>query len=338
MGRLPTMASPRPFRRCVSALALVLALVSCGSDGGSKHLGAAEPATAPPTAAAPVGTTKSVGDEPEGIVYDPKTDLVAVAVRDPDRLQLLDPQTLAVVRTVPLPGSARHLQLAGPGGPVLVPAETANQLVEVSLPGGAKRATDVLKQPHDATAAGAGDIVVGNEFGKSISVVRNGTVLKTIKDLKQPGGVIGDGNTVAVVDVGAFTLSTYDLTTLKRTAITNAGQGPTHGDLISGNRVIVSDTRGNAMLVYTLAPLKRVGRLDLSGTPYGMAVDQSTHTVWVTLTAKNQIVGLDVSGAVPKVIARYDTVRQPNTVAVAPGGHQLWVTGTTGGVVERITR
>ena len=38
------------------------------------------------------------------------------------------------------------------------------------------------------------------------------------------------------------------------------------------------------------------------------------------------------------MIARYDTVRQPNTVAVEPGGHTLWVTGTDDGTVERIAR
>lgn len=331
------MSSRPVLLRCTAVFAALVALAACGSGGGKKHVGAAEPATAPPTSAAPQGSSKPVGDAPEGIVYDPNTKLVAVAVRNPDRLQLLDPVTLAVRRTVMLPGSVRHLQLAKPGGPVLVPAESASQLVEVSLPDGTTRATNVGKQPHDATAAGNVDIV-GNEFGKSISVIRDGTVLKTISDLKQPGGVIGYGNSVAVVDVGAFTLSTYDLTTLKRAAIKNAGKGPTHGDLISGNRVLVSDSRGNAMLVFSLEPLKQIGRLDLGGTPYGMATDESTNTVWVTLTAQNQVVGLDVSGSTPKEIARYATVRQPNTLAVEPGSHKLWVTGTQDGVVELITR
>lgn len=328
-----------PFRTSkYGVLAALLLLTASCSSSAPKKLGAAEPATAPATSAAPAGTAVSVGDGPEGIVFDPTTNLVAVAVRNPDRLLLLDPDTLAVRRTVPLPGSVRHLQLARPGGPVLVPAESANQLVEVALPGGATRATDVLKQPHDATAAGSGDIVVGNEFGKSISIVHNGTVLATVRDLKQPGGVVGYGSGVAVVDVGAFTLSTYDLTTDRRTAILGAGRGPTHGELLPGNRVIVSDTRGDAMLVYRLAPLTRIGRLAVPGTPYGLAVDASTDTVWVTLTARNQVVGLDVSGSVPKVVARYATVRQPNTVAVAPGSHRIWITGTDGGVVQLIRR
>ncbi|MGI8677208.1 MAG: YncE family protein [Jatrophihabitans sp.] len=323
----------------LAVVTAVAGLVACGSGGGKqKGPGAAEPATAPATSSAPAGTSKPVGAEPEGIVYDPTTKLVAVAVRNPDRLLLLDSLTLAVRRSVSLPGSVRHLQLGRPGGPVLVPAETANQIVQVSLPGGATRANNVQKQPHDAAEAGNGDIVVGNEFGKSISIVRGGKVVKTIADLKQPGGIIADGDTIGVVDVGAFTLSTYDLATMTRTARVSAGAGPTHGNLVSGNRMIVSDTRGGQMLVFSVDPLKRTGTLALPGAPYGMAVDATTDTVWVTLTARNEVVGLDVATDAPRVIARYPTVRQPNTVAVQPGGKRLWITGAADGVVQRIDR
>ncbi len=66
--------------------------------------------------------------------------------------------------------------------------------------------------------------------------------------------------------------------------------------------------------MFSADPLKRIGSLAVPGAPYGMAVDGDT--VWVTLTALNEVVGLDVSGNHAKVIARYPTVRQPNTVAV----------------------
>lgn len=323
----------------MATLTLLLTLAGCG--GGSNEdesLGAAEPAQAPETTVAPVGDTVEVGPSPQGIVYDAKTKLLAVAVQDPYRLLLLDPTTLEVRTSVPLPGKVRHLQVAAPGGPVLVPDETADQLIEVSLPNGSTRATDVQRHPHDATAAANGDLVAGNEFSGSITVVRDGEVLRSFEDLKQPGGVIADGTDVAVVDVGAFTLSTYDLTTMQRTGRIDAGAGPTHGTLTSGHRVVVSDTRGEQLLVDSLDPLEEVGRLDLDGSPYGLASDPKTSTVWVTLTAKNQLIGLDLSTDTPRVIATYPTVQQPDTVAVAPGSHTLWVTGTADGVVQRITR
>ncbi len=324
-------------RRLLAVSALTLAATAACSSGSGKP-GAAEPATAPATSAAPVGTVAAVGATPEGIVYDSGSQLVAVAVRDPDRLQLLDPDTLAVRRSVPLPGDVRHLQVSVTGNEVLVPAESARQILEVPLPTGAVRATAVGKQPHDAARAADGDVIVGNEFGKSISVLRDGRVRRTIRDLTQPGGVVAVGGSVAVVDVGAFTLSTYDLTTLTRTGRIPAGKGPTHGVLVGSNQVLVSDTRGDALLLDTVSPLHQVSRLALPGTPYGLAVDASTSTVWVTLTARNQVVGVRVSGNRMSVIARYATVRQPNTVAVDPGSHRLWITGTDAGVVQLIRR
>lgn len=327
----------RLWLRVSAALATTICVAGCG---GSHHhpLGAAEPAHAPSGGPAPVGTVSVVGDSPEGIVFDAKTNLLAVAVHKPDRLLLLNGATLALERTVPLPGSVRHLQLAGPGGPVLVPVESVDELLEVTLPGGATRATKVGRQPHDATAAAGGRIVVGNEFSKSISILKDGVVLKTLPGVRQPGGVIGDGDTVAVVDVGDFTMSTFDLTTETRTAVLAAGKGPTHGVLASGHRLVVADTRGNALLEFRLSPLTKIGSVALPGTPYGMALDASTATLWVTLTARNEVVGFDVTGANPREIARYPTLRQPNTVAVSPGSHSVWITGTAGGQVQLIKR
>lgn len=284
-----------------------------------------------------MGIVAPAGAEAEGIVYDPRTNLVAVAVRNPNRLLLLDPATLAVRRTVPLPGDVRHLQLAGPGGPVLVPCESADSLVEVSLPGGTTRTTKVGRSPHDAATAG-GRIVVGDELGSTLTIVRAGTVERTAHEVKQPGGVVGDGARVAIVDVGAFTVSTYDVATGTRTALAPGGAGPTHGVLLRGGRVAVTDTRGNALLLFGLDPLRQVARLDLPGAPYGISSDEAGDVVWVTLTGRNEVVGVDVSGPTPREIARYPTVGQPDTVAVAPGSRTLWITGTRAGEVQRISR
>jgi DNA-binding beta-propeller fold protein YncE len=334
----PAHRAPRCQVAAVVALAATALLGGCADHDPPPPLGAAEPAAAPPTTTAPTGDVVAVGGTPQGIVYDARTDLLAVAVRRPDRLLLLDPRTLAGRTSVPLPGGVRHLQLAAPGGPVLVPVETADQLVEVSLPDGATVATAVGRQPHDAAGVGDGDVVVGNELGGSLSIVHDGSVLRTFGDLQQPGGVVVDGTTAVVVDVGAFTLSTYDVDTARRRGRIPAGEGPTHAVLIAPHRVVVADTRGGELLVDDLDPLREVASIDVGGSPYGLAADPATRTVWVTLTATNEVVGLDTTEDTPRVIARYPTVRQPDTVAVAPGSHTLWITSTADGVVQRIER
>ncbi|HEX4190513.1 MAG TPA: YncE family protein [Marmoricola sp.] len=327
-------------RACLLAAAalVALSLAGCGATSHPGSLGAAEPATSPPLTSTPAGTVTKVAPLPQGITYDARTDLLAVAVHDPYRILLLDPTTLALTRSIALPGKARHLTDAAPGGPVLVPDETADELIEVSLPSGSTRVTKVGQHPHNATAEPDGDILVGNEFSHSISQIHDGTVVRTVTGVRQPGGIVVDGDVVAAVDVHDFAVETFDRSTLRRTGKIDVGAGPTHGVLTSGHRMVVADTRGGELYVVGLDPLAVLGSVRLPHSPYGIAVDPSTGDVWVTLTGSNRLVGFSLAGNTPRLIADYPTVRQPDTVAVAPGGHILWVTGTHDGVVQRITR
>src|SRR5438132_337439 len=89
---------------------------------------------------------------PEGLAVDPATGIVAVGLRNPDELALVRGTR---VRRVHLPESPRHLALERPGGPVLVPAERADALARVALPGGrVESVTPAGRFPHDAAASG----------------------------------------------------------------------------------------------------------------------------------------------------------------------------------------
>ncbi|QKE83270.1 YncE family protein [Arthrobacter sp. NEB 688] len=298
----------------------------------------AEPALAPTPTVEPAGRVVPVGYSPEGIVLDPASGLLAVGVRRPDRLVLLDPATLAVRRTVTVPGTVRHLGLTAGGGTVLVANEAADELVEVDTATGRTRTTPVGHVPHDATGAEGGDLLVGDEFSGSMSVVRDGRVVHTFDDMRQPGGVVADGRTALAVDVADWSVTSYDLDAMTRVARVPAGEGPTHGILARPGLLAVADTRGDALLLFSVTPLRPVGSLALAGSPYGLAADERGGLVWVTLTARNEVVGVDVTGSSPREVARYPTVQQPNTVAVEPGSRTLWVASRTDGTVQRITR
>jgi hypothetical protein len=220
---------------------------------------------------------------------------------------------------------------------VLVPEEDANTLAVVSLPGGAVSEIKTGVSPHDATAV-AGGYVIGDEFGRSITIARTGQPLQTVSGLMQPGGVVGFGDQVAVVDVGNFTVSTYRVSDGKRIAKVAAGKGPTHGVRTRDGQLVVVDTRGDRLLRYTESKLKQTGSLDLPGTPYGLTADPSSDTVWITLTGRNQVVGFTVTATAITEVARLDTVDQPDTVAVAPGSHVIYLTGSRTGVVQRLIR
>ncbi|MCW2676257.1 MAG: putative lipoprotein, partial [Modestobacter sp.] len=76
---------------------LTPALVGCSVPAPARP-SAAEPAASPALSTSPAGTVVTLGSDAEGMVFDPVTGLLAVAVRRPDRLLLVDGATGATVR------------------------------------------------------------------------------------------------------------------------------------------------------------------------------------------------------------------------------------------------
>lgn len=272
---------------------------------------------------------------PEGIVADSATGVVAVGQRSPAALDLLDEQG-HLLRRVLLPAGPRHLGLAAPGGPVLVPSEVSGRLIEVSL-----RTRAITAQiptgvhPHDVAVAD-GRLFVANEFSNDVSVISGTHVVKDIGVPQQPGGIASVGDLVGEVSVRARTLAVIDAKSLATVATVPAGVGPTH-DVGYRNRFYVADTQGGALLTYSTTPtVRKVASTKLAGAPYGVALDATHGRLWVTLTATNRLVAFDLDSPTPTVVASLPTVRQPNTVAVDPKTGTVFVTGTYAGVVEVI--
>ena len=71
-----------------------------GAAGEEASAPAAEPAEPQPVEEEPAGEVVEVGGGPEGIVAEPETGLVAVGLREPDELAIVDCGRGEVVRTV----------------------------------------------------------------------------------------------------------------------------------------------------------------------------------------------------------------------------------------------
>jgi streptogramin lyase len=118
------------------------------------------------------------------------------------------------------------------------------------------------------------------------------------------------------VSVRAYTFELFDPRSLRGGGSQNAGLGPTHASADAEDRVWITDTRGDALIVFETEPkLKFIGRVELPGSPYGLAVDRRRDRVWVTLTGRNELVEVDASDR-PRRRRTLPTVRQPNSVAV----------------------
>ena len=330
-------------RRDVALACVVGAAVLAGCGGAATRRtqlpAAPEPASSPPLTQPPAGRVIAVEGAPEGVVVG-QGGAIALALRNPPALAVFDSAPTATFRRVKLAGAARHLALTADARTVIIPAETADRVVEVSL---AKRrvvrSTPVGRQPHDAIEAD-GAIIASDELAGQVSVFRPGGAPQTLGGFVQPAGIAAAAGRFGVVDVRANVLAVYDLATLRRVATLPAGAGPTHVVADGRGYLDVVDTRGGALLTFRLRPVPAlVARLPLGGRPYGIAIDRRRQRIWIALTERNRLLGLQLSGGQPRMIADLPTVRQPNTVAVDEASGNVYVAGATPrGTLEIITR
>ena len=293
---------------------------------------AAEPATAGAPAVPPAGSVVPIGNAPEGIVVG-TSGIGAVAVRNPDGVQLIDAAIGAVRQTVPTVGAARHLSLAGPDGPVLVPLEGSNELCELILADGrvTSTAAGVGRQPHDAAQTADATIVVTNELGGGVVFVRGGAVVASLPPGPvQPGGVAAVGDYASVADVQGNGVWVYDASTRRLVAHGPVGVKLTHAVAMSGDLAAFADTDGGAVFVERIDPqLTQVAKIDAPGKPYGLAYDAARRRLYVTLTASNLMRLIDISDATkPRIVGDVPTVPPPNSVAVNPRSGNVLVTGS----------
>ncbi len=296
----------------------------------------AEPQQAPPQTTPIPGRIVPVGPAPEGVVVDAATRTVAVAKRDPNELVLLNADTGQVTQRVALPGLVRHLQLADPGGPILVPVESANALVRVELPDG-RALPQVLTGtvPHDASQAENGTVFVANEHGGTVTVLRGLEIVKVFTDSVQPAGLAPVGRDMGLIDVRKNDLTIYDAGTLSIVGSVPAGDGPTHLVADRHGRMIAADTRGNAVRVFEPLPTPhQVGEVAQPGGPYGIAYDPTRDLLWVASSGTNEVIGYDMSQATPREVRRLPTVQNPYTLGVDANTGRLFIAGQAAGVVQ----
>ncbi|MCP9273442.1 NHL repeat-containing protein [Mycolicibacterium arenosum] len=294
----------------------------------------AEPQRAPAPASPPPGRLVAVGDAPEGVVVDATTRTVAVAKRNPNELVLINADTGAVTKRVPLPGFVRHLQLARPGGPVLVPVESANALVRVDLPGGAAEPQVITGTvPHDASETPNGTVFVANELGGTTTVLRGDDIVKVFTDSVQPAGMAPVGELMGMLDVRKNDLTVYDADRLVIKGSTPAGAGPTHLVADKHGRLIATDTRGDAIRVFTTDP-REIASVPQPGGPYGITYDPTRDEVWVASSGTNEVVGYSMASETPREIRRIATVQNPYTLGVDATTGRLFIAGVTGGVIQ----
>ncbi|MGI8536263.1 MAG: hypothetical protein ACR2K2_07115 [Mycobacteriales bacterium] len=339
------MTGLRPLLGCRALLTAVALLSAACSSGASTPSGSDQPATEP-TAAPPVtgpvpGRLIQVGTGAEGVVVS-SSGVAAVLVRDPNVLALVDLDTGTVRQRVPLPSAGRHLGIEAPDGPVLVPLEDADTLLFVDPSSGeiTRRVEKLTRNPHDAAPLPGGVVGVTDELGGGMYFLPAGGGEPTrLAGPRQPGGVTGVGPYAVAIDVRGGGIRVYDPSVPKQLVSAPLGTGLTHLVTVDDSRVAVADTEAGRVLIEQITPeLAESVSLPAAGRPYGLAVDQVRHRLYVTLSARNQVLVYDTrllsNGATP--LGTIATVQQPYTLATDPRNGDLVVAGQATGVLQVI--
>jgi hypothetical protein len=299
---------------------------------------AARPARAPALTVRPAGRVLHIGPLADAVVGDPNAHIFAVAVHNPSRLILVSARTGRIGERVAIPTGTRRAGAPPPAPAVfLVPAETGRRALAIQ---------PALRTPAQELPPGAA-LVLGRTFvadarAAAVVALDRGRPTTTLPATIHPGGLVAANfdRLLAVVATRERTLALYDPRTLRRVARLPAGAGPTTV-VAGGDRLYVADTRGDAILVFATAsgrrPLMRAGRIPLprGSAPYGLALDPVRQRLWITLTARNELVSLPIDGRTGPT-RWLPTVQQPDAVAVDSALGTVAVTGHRHGVLQLI--
>ncbi|MFD9680602.1 YncE family protein [Rhodococcus sp. NPDC059969] len=316
--------------------AAVLLVTGCSSGDGGDDLITIDPATAavsPATTSTPDGVVHPYSGLIDSITFDPITRSAVLVADNPrsvlvvpaDGLSGADPASTG--RPITLNSDVRDVSIAADGNALL---SMDRQVVKLKLTSGEQTSIPVDGQTNSAVELTDGRIAIGTDNG-SVHIVDP----KTDQSQKVSGFASVDelavtGDNLSALDHRQTSLTAINLEDGKLGVALRAGEGATHLATDRFGRILVTDTTGNELLVFTADPLLMHQRYPVGESPYAVAYDETADRVWVTLTATNEVVGFDLSSGIPVETGRFKTVRQPNSLAVDSSNGNLIVGSATG--------
>lgn len=315
------------------AVATASALTACGQsdDGPVENVPTVTPASAaksPNTDAKPAGAV--IGSIPAKAVVaghgtEPRT---AVLSADGTTVQLFaapgamdtpPPTTVKVPALGALTASGDGFVGAFAGGLVRIDAQGRVTEQKADLGG-------VLS----IAVAADGRVLVGNDRGRVYVLDSAGKVQRNIggfvrvDDITVAPASAGDrAGQVVVLDRAQSAVTPIDIDSGELKAALRAGDGATQSIVDGFGRILVSGTRNNEVYAFYGQPIMMRLRAPVPDSPYAMAFDDKTKTLWVSSTASNVITGYDLATGEAKEKHRIVSVPQVASMTVDDGGTLL---------------
>ena len=330
-------------------------LAGCSSkltDPGPATIDPAGAATSPPPDRPPAGDVLALTGRPSAALFDPTTSSLVVFTpgadpQAPGTLTIIGPAGAA--RPVALPAGTTAIAGDGKGA---VYATTRGGFVTVDLATGGLAATTI--DGHDATDFTAvarrvdGRLLVGSAAGAVYVLADQTSSGQTDSDqtgsnqtrvtaettiFSRVDAIVTEGETAVVLDRAQTSVTALNQQGAVQQAL-RAGLGATTIAADPAGRVLVTDTRGGQLLVFSVDPLIQRQGYPIGESPYAIA--SSNTLVWVSQTAINSVAGYDLGSGIPVEKVRYPTVRQPNSLAFDEVSGTLYVVSGSGDGIQVI--
>jgi len=342
----------------ILALALLLAasllgtslLAGCSSkltDPGPATIEPAGAAVSPPPGRPPVGDVLALGGRATAALFDTATSSLVVFTPGTDPPT---PGTLTIVgptgaaRPVMLPAGATAIAGNGEGA---VYATIRGGFVTVDL--ATSRLTETAIEGHGATdftaltrradgrllvgsAAGAVYVLADQTGSDQTGSIQTGVIAETAI-FSRVDAIVTEGETAVVLDRGQTSVTALNQQGTAQQAL-RAGLGATTIAADPAGRVLVTDTRGGQLLVFSVDPLIQRQGYPIGESPYAIAGSKTL--VWVSQTGINSVAGYDLGTGIPVEKVRYPTVRQPNSLAFDEVSGTLYVVSGSGDGIQVI--
>jgi DNA-binding beta-propeller fold protein YncE len=180
---------------------------------------------------------------------------------------------------------------------------------------------------------GDGRLVLGSADGTAYTLDADGTVSNKAKIFSRVDAIATVNNHAVVLDRGQTLVTALDNNGNPVQSL-RAGEGATNLVADPLGRVLVTDTRGGQLLVFSVDPLIERQAYPVPSSPYGLA--GSAKLAWVSQTATNAVVGYDLTTGIPVEKVRYPTVQQPNSLTLDEATGTLYVLSGAGAGVQAI--
>jgi hypothetical protein len=335
--RTPSTRSIRAAVASALAVVTVLSVGGCSNDDENADDISVEPlppAESPEPTVTPAGTVGAFAPV-DALSFDPVTRTLVALTDASTTVTLVRDGTAAETRVVDLGSTAAEL-VAGRDSTVLVPMDGA--VARIAVADGQRTDLTVDADALSAADLPDGTTAVGDDTGTVRVLDPNGQVTTTVSggSVTSADALASTPNGVSVLDRRQTSVTDLNLDDGTLGVALRAGEGAAEMTSDEFGRLLVTDSTGTELLVFTSHDLLMRQRFPVGSQPWAIAYDEQSGVAWVTLPASNEVVGYTLDTGIPVEVTRLATVRQPNSVAVDADTGDLYVGSATGDGLQRI--